>query len=173
MIKTSLKAVNMYYFKTFPDKAVTLYFSSLYFLQSPVWVAEEGRAGWSERRDWADPPLVPAKEHPHARKAGTGPSWPGLSFPLSLPASQNWHSPWGAERDSPLPGQHSGAGDQGETGDRRGSVTVLQAAAAFLLAKESHCSEMASLWPRQFSGLSNIFYFITCIFSFCFFFFFF
>lgn len=100
MIKTSLKAVNTYYFKTFPCKAVTLYISSLYFLQTHL--SHRGRKGLAGPEEGTQ--LILHKSLPKCIPMPTQPvqGHPHRGFPSPPPpASQIRHSPWGTEQGSP------------------------------------------------------------------------
>lgn len=144
----------MYYFKTFPYKAVTPCIPSLYSLQIPVSDTEEGK-GWLVQEKgpgWASTSSCHrASPCPHSQHG----TILARAFLLLLHlASQIQHSPRGAEWGS-SPWSAQQCWRSGGIGDWRQWVIVHQAAAAFPLPKESHCSEMASLWASQIFSPSN------------------
>lgn len=140
---------------------MTLCINSLYSLQIPVSAAEEGK-GWLVREKgpgWASASLCQSTSpclHSQHSAILTGAFLPLLHW------SDKAGTALGALSQSPLPGWPSCAGDRdGEgwggtrIGDWRGWVTIKQAAAAFLLPRKSHCSEVASLQAGQISSLLN------------------
>lgn len=135
---------------------MTLCISSLYSLQIPVSAAEEGKGWlvWEKGPGWASASSCQSTSpclHSQHSAILTGAFLPLLHWPDKSGTAL------GALSQSPLPVLEIGMeGREGtRIGDWRGWVTIKQAAAAFLLPRKSHCSEVASLQAGQISSLLN------------------